>query len=108
MPNVTKKYYRTKVEPHPRDHDRQTLSLIPSIVITNGPGNTIDACVHLIWYTDREEYSLWTFDHLTIVATNLEILTAVPPLIPTIAEIEPRTQPQDFERRLQKLGFRRL
>ncbi len=103
-----KKYYVIKVRPHPEDPERQELDLLPSVVMKDRSGSTISACLHLIWYTNPEYYSLWDFDHMIVTAINFEIFAATPQLLPEIAKINTDAiQPQDFERRLQALDFRR-
>ncbi len=104
---LLKKYYLTSIEPYPGDPKRQQLSFIPMLVFAHPQGGTTDRSCHLTWYTDAELYHVWRFDHMTIVTGSLDILTDLPDFIAEIASINKDTQPQDFEPRLQKLGFHR-
>ncbi len=108
--SVVEKYYYVIIRQFQdqEGRSRQELDIIPEIVYKTFRSVRYERNLHLIWYSspDPKEYSVWQLDHLIINSTYREILTETA-LIAEIVSIEEEVQPQDFEQKLQTLGFHR-
>jgi hypothetical protein len=107
--SVVEKYYTITVKPFTDgiDQPRQEIEIIPVVIYRSSRSIREERSLHLVWYSspDVQEYNVWVFIQLIITGPHLDILNETA-LISEIATIR-ETQPQEFERRLQKLGFHR-
>ncbi len=93
------------------DRQRQKVTLSPTIVYKDATTVRGEKNMHLSWLSDPDpdEYSVWDFSQCVIAAGHIDILTdpVTQPLFAAIAAMTDDIQPQEFEKTLQRLGFRR-
>jgi len=104
---LLEKYYTVAVESYQDvlKRSRRKITISPKLVYRSDESVRDERILHLFWYSspDPQQYSSWDFEYLLVDGLHLEILTETD-LLSEIMMIY-GTQPQEFELRLQALGF---